>query len=236
MNDYHINGNAIILLSPGEVHSYYLNRIIQGTSVFFTENYFSSLSVIWSNYLKYDILHKIPCLELESDESKSKVKSAFRVLQKEMELFSERRNNYIGVYSALTLLLYCISETAEFLHLVPKVELAQRKSRILYFSFLGKVEKLYSQCHSVQHYARELRVSVNKLEDCCKECAGEKPTAIICRRIMLEAKRLLIYTLLSSKEISNRLGFVEQSHFANYFKKNANISPTEFRKQYGMLL
>ncbi len=75
--------------------------------------------------------------------------------------------------------------------------------------------------------------TLNQLETCCEECAEEKPLTIIRNRVMLEAKRLLLFTQLKSKEIAYNLGFAEQAHFVNYFKKNTGITPTAFRKKYG---
>jgi AraC-like DNA-binding protein len=42
---------------------------------------------------------------------------------------------------------------------------------------------------------------------------------------MLQDKQLNI------KEIASRLGFLEASHFSNYFKKHTAQSPADYRKQ-----
>ncbi len=53
---------------------------------------------------------------------------------------------------------------------------------------------------------------------------------VIQERIFLEAKRLLIYTNKSSKEIAYELGFEDVAYFSNFFKKTALVAPTLFRK------
>jgi AraC-like DNA-binding protein len=45
----------------------------------------------------------------------------------------------------------------------------------------------------------------------------------------LEAKRLLIYTDKSTKEIAYELGFEEVAHFSRFFKKQIGQAPTEFK-------
>jgi len=232
MDNYRIRNNTLLLLSPGEIHSHYSSSGISGTSIFFTKNYFSLLPNSWSNFIKHNLMRNYPFIELKSSESQNRFKMALSILQKEYDCFLNS-HNHIGVYSALTLLLYGIYETPEFKLLTPRLEKAQSSSILFYFSFIDKLESQYSQYHSVQHYAEELGISVNKLEKYCRQCSGKKPSEIICNRIMLEAKRLLLFTQLRSKEISHNLGFIEQCHFVNYFKKNANVSPTKFRKEYG---
>ena len=48
------------------------------------------------------------------------------------------------------------------------------------------------------------------------------------------ARNLLKYSLLSVKEIADRLGFFDQYYFSNYFKQKNGISPLEYRKKYGL--
>ena len=49
---------------------------------------------------------------------------------------------------------------------------------------------------------------------------------------MMEAKRLLYYTELSIKEISNQLGYTDHSYFSRFFRKATGMSASYFRKQY----
>jgi AraC-like DNA-binding protein len=50
-------------------------------------------------------------------------------------------------------------------------------------------------------------------------------------RIALEAKRQLTKTDKLSKEIGFELGFEEPAHFSRFFKKEAGISPSQYRKR-----
>ena len=55
---------------------------------------------------------------------------------------------------------------------------------------------------------------------------------IIHNRIQAEARRLLLYTAKSSKEIALMLGFEDQAAFSRFFKNAAGLSATEYRHQY----
>ena len=52
---------------------------------------------------------------------------------------------------------------------------------------------------------------------------------VINERILLEAKRLLIYSDKTADEIAKILGYKEAGHFSKFFKRNEGISPKEFK-------
>ena len=37
---YHIDSSTLLLIAPGDIHSYYSDCVIEGFSIFFTENFF----------------------------------------------------------------------------------------------------------------------------------------------------------------------------------------------------
>jgi AraC-like DNA-binding protein len=53
---------------------------------------------------------------------------------------------------------------------------------------------------------------------------------VIQDRIIQEAKRLFYYTDKSAKEIAADLGFDDAAHFSRFFKNQAGIPPTEFKR------
>jgi AraC-like DNA-binding protein len=64
-----------------------------------------------------------------------------------------------------------------------------------------------------------------------KTITGENASEFIIKRIILEAKRLLIYTDLSNKEISFAINYDDPSYFSRLFRKKVGASPSEFRVQ-----
>lgn len=82
---------------------------------------------------------------------------------------------------------------------------------------------------SVNEYASKLNLTVDILNEICKENYGQSPKTIILDKKITEAKRLLYFTDLSVKEIAFRLGFEDSSYFSRIFKQKTNLSPTEFK-------
>lgn len=93
------------------------------------------------------------------------------------------------------------------------------------------VEQNYKQQHQVAFYAEALNKSPKTLSNAFALQHQNSPLQIIHDRIGLEAKRLLIYTDKSAKEIGYELGFEEVSHFSRFFKNLFTIPPSDFKAQ-----
>lgn len=91
------------------------------------------------------------------------------------------------------------------------------------------VEGHFKTEHSVQFYADQLCKSPKTLSNLFSIYKQKAPSQIIQERITLEAKRLLRYTDKTVKHISYELGFEDVPYFSNFFKKNAGVSPSDFR-------
>ncbi len=85
--------------------------------------------------------------------------------------------------------------------------------------------------HDAKQYAAKLGVSVSHLRNTVRDQTGKSPSQLIRREVAMEAKRLLIHTNLSAAEISYSLGFEDPSYFGRYFKREAGVSPREFKRQ-----
>ena len=91
------------------------------------------------------------------------------------------------------------------------------------------VEGHFRSEHSVSFYAQQLCKSPKTLSNLFAIYNYKTPSRVIQERILIEAKRLLSYTEKSVKQITFELGFEDVSHFSNFFKKLALVSPLDFR-------
>jgi AraC family transcriptional regulator, transcriptional activator of pobA len=93
------------------------------------------------------------------------------------------------------------------------------------------VENHYRTKHQVSDYAELLNKSPKTLSNLFALYNHKTPLQIIHERIIVEARRLFLYTDKSSKEIAYELGFEDPAHFSKFFKKQTGAAPSEFREK-----
>ncbi len=79
-------------------------------------------------------------------------------------------------------------------------------------------------------YASMLNISEVYLNEAVKGATGLSAGAYIRSQAMVQARRQLAYTSLSSKEIAYALGYDDYAYFSKLFKKCVGKSPAEYRK------
>ena len=97
-------------------------------------------------------------------------------------------------------------------------------------SFRKLVDEHFKQEHSVSFFAEKLFISTGHLNKTVKGYTGISAKEFIQKRITTEAKRLAIYSELSTKEIGFELGFDDPAHFSTFFKKCTGHSFTAYKK------
>ena len=102
----------------------------------------------------------------------------------------------------------------------------------LFKDFSLLVEQNYKILHSVTDYAKRLGLSPKSITKHFQKAGTTSPSEFIKNRILLEAKRLLIYTDKTVKEIAFELGFNDPAYFTRFFTKAISKSPLQFKKDY----
>lgn len=97
-------------------------------------------------------------------------------------------------------------------------------------SFRRLLEGEYKNQWTVQQYATELHTSVSSLNRLCKEAIGLTAKDIIQERVLVEAKRKLIYTRNTLDQTAYTLGFKDPAYFSRFFKRLEGVSPSEYRE------
>ncbi len=92
------------------------------------------------------------------------------------------------------------------------------------------VEKHFREHHHVKDYAALLYKSPKTLANIFPKYTDKSPLAIINDRILLEARRLLIYSDSPTSEIAVSLGYKDPGHFSKFFKKHTGSTPSAYRK------
>lgn len=96
--------------------------------------------------------------------------------------------------------------------------------------FKHLLRELYAKEKHPAEYASCLHVSRVYLNEAVKAVTGMSVGAFIRNHVILNAKRMLVYTDLDVNEIAENLGYEDYSYFSRLFRKETGMTPSEFRK------
>ncbi|WP_443944068.1 helix-turn-helix domain-containing protein [Pedobacter sp. AW1-32] len=99
------------------------------------------------------------------------------------------------------------------------------------YAFLMLLESNFKEMRQIDFYADELGISAKRLNQILKEKLDKTGMQIIHDRIILEAKRQIIHSENTIKEIAYQLSFTDRPYFSRFFKKQTGQTPEEFQRQ-----
>ncbi|MDB5031864.1 helix-turn-helix transcriptional regulator [Mucilaginibacter sp.] len=221
-----VRPNQVYFMIPGQVHNWAFEGDVDGYIINFSVPFFQSF-LLKANYLEeftfftgiiQDAVIDIPA------ELQGKVIDLFEELIRETE---EPKPLETDMVRSIMLQLF-ISIARLSLNKANKT--IPSYNYTLLRSFQKLIEKNYTTIKLPKQYAELLYITPNHLNALCNDVLGISAGEVIRNRIALEAKRLLINNDLTILEIANQLNFADNSYFTKFFKKQANLTPEEFRK------
>lgn len=100
---------------------------------------------------------------------------------------------------------------------------------VLIRRFVERVESHFHTHEPLDVYARYLGVTGPHLTRVCRELLGHSAMRVIQGRLMIEARRDLVYTRSPVSQIAFRLGFSDPAYFSRFFAARAGMSPSAYR-------
>lgn len=217
----------IYFMIPGQVHNWNFEGEVDGYLINFSVPFFQSF-LLKANYLEDfpfftgmidDAVIDIPA------ELRGRLIKLFETLISESDDVKPLRMDMIR-----SLMLQLFINVAR-LELETTQTTVPSYNYTLLRSFQKLIEKNYTQIRLPKQYAELLYITPNHLNALCNDVLGISAGEVIRNRIALEAKRLLINNDLTILEIANKLNFADNSYFTKFFKKQAGLTPEEFRKK-----
>jgi AraC family transcriptional activator of pobA len=101
----------------------------------------------------------------------------------------------------------------------------------LFNQFRALVEAHYLEHWPVASYAKALGVAISRLNRACRAAANKSAFALVQDRLLLEARRKLIYIAAPVSRLAYELGFEDPAYFWRFFKRHAGFTPVDFRRQ-----
>ncbi len=224
---YELSGNIVFFIHPGQVHQFLTKSAPKGWVLTFNQEFLVKNGIsdqLINDVYLYNNYGESPPLPLHQEEADSLTALIIQMLD-----FNKMQNIYeleaMGSFLKLLLIksnnICSLSKGADMQ--------VQETGNVLYRKFKQYIDIHYADKHKVSDYADLLSVSSDYLNKVVKMLTGKSAKDYIQNKLIIEAKRNLLFADLSNKELAYQLGFEEPAHFSNFFKKHSGASPSDFR-------
>ncbi len=223
---YPIKSGTILFSSPGQVRYWDFEVVPRGYVLIFEEDFLNRFlfDLQFINDLRYfNNYHNPPKYDLDTADEGYLTKLMLNI---EQEISTFSRNDQYILQALLYQTLVWLNRKYSAIYQTSYSETSNR-----YISQYTKlIDKSFKENHSVSFYADKLNITSGHLNDLCKSHLGKSAKQYIQYRIILEAKRLILYTDLQIEEIASELNFDDSSYFIRKFKQITGFTPLSFRQ------
>ncbi|MDT0553554.1 helix-turn-helix domain-containing protein [Urechidicola vernalis] len=223
---YNFEDNTLFFLSPGQVFAVDSEKIQEAYKISFAQDFYCIQThdkEVSCNGLLFNNIYESPFVLPETND----IKKLDFILN---NLIEEFQLNETAQYDMLQ------SYLKQFI--VSSVRIKKGQSQIkedvaskLFKDFSVLVEMNFKSIHAVNEYASRLGLSPKSLTKHFQKIGTTSPSQFIKNRIILEAKRQLLYSNDSIKTIAYNLGFNDPAYFSRFFAKATTQSPNSFKKE-----
>lgn len=230
-NPVKIKAGTMLFLNKDIVHRFDPNGNFDGKAILFTDSFFCKTQAD-TKFLRSSILFNdlFSVCQLQTQKTSTLFTEFFQQMETELAYHKDTYQSDILQNHLHNLLLHSERERRK------QNFTGAKKGADLDYLILFKdlLDNQYHKQKLVSHYAEQIRVTEKRLNQATSKILDKSPKQMIDERIMLEAKRLLVYTNESVKEIGFELGFDEPTNFIKYFRKHHHSTPVEFRESFSL--
>lgn len=227
-HSFNLESHQAYFISPGQVHQIIEDRISTGYAMTFSSDFLMQNGIEKRFIKDLHIFHLngyAPPLALDDVILTTLCDYCDNMLD---ENLAQTKYTYLSIGAWLKLfLIKCQSHCSK--SPIHDTQTDHINTSLLY-RFQSLLEKNYTVQHKVSEYANLMSVTADHLNATISHQTGQTVKAHIQNRIILAAKRQLLFSDKTAKEIGYDLGFNEPSHFSQFFKKCVGLSPSAFIK------
>jgi len=169
----------------------------------------------------FNVQGEFSCLQLTPEEATG-LASVYALLEQEYQTVT---NSYLIVKALLKVFLLKLMQVKEQQFTSHDVN----QKRV--YAFFMLLENHYQEVRNIEFYAEQLGISAKRLNQILKENLDKTGMQLIHDRVILEAKRNIIHSERTIKEIAYHLNFSDRPYFSRFFKKQTGQTPEEFQKE-----
>jgi AraC family transcriptional regulator, transcriptional activator of pobA len=224
---YTVKAGSVFLLMPGQVHHWELSDDVQGYVFFHTQAFYNDvfLSKKTEHFPFFFLQTNYPVIYLQAPEI-FPIQSLFK------EIYEEHRSNLPLKYSRLVSLIDLVYIQLTRLYKEENYTIGNHHSNYARLKELEKMIDTHFKTKKLpKEYADLMNMTARHLNRICRETLHQTTGDLILKRIMVEARRMLIYNNVTVAAVADELGYDDYSYFIRIFKKYVGESPKKFQQR-----
>ena len=230
LQEFRLKKDSLFIFSPKHILQVQSNNRFKAHLIVIAPDFLKRINIDTKRMMPLFLqFGSLPCMELTHAESQS-LRSFISMVEQELKgSETEFSSEIIGGLIAAT--IYKVGDIlTHYLTEHPEVDSPIHNRAEEYFrQFTELLGEHYKHERSVGFYARQLCITPKYLTTLIKRISGKSVSEWIDNYVILEAKTLLKYSNMSVQEIAYYLNFPNQSFFGSYFKRNAGMSPSQYK-------
>lgn len=230
LQEFRLKKDSLFIFSPKHILQVQSNNRFKAHLIVIAPDFLKRINIDTKRMMPLFLqFGSLPCMELTHAESQS-LRSFISMVEQELKgSETDFSSEIIGGLIAAT--IYKVGDIlTHYLTEHPEVDSPIHNRAEEYFrQFTELLGEHYTRERSVGYYARQLCITPKYLTTLIKRISGKSVSEWIDSYVILEAKTLLKYSNMSVQEIAYYLNFPNQSFFGSYFKRNAGMSPSQYK-------
>ena len=230
LQEFRLKKDSLFIFSPKHILQVQSNNRFKAHLIVIAPDFLKRINIDTKRMMPLFLqFGSLPCMELTHAESQS-LRSFISMVEQELKgSETDFSSEIIGGLIAAT--IYKVGDIlTHYLTEHPEVDSPIHNRAEEYFrQFTELLGEHYKHERSVGFYARQLCITPKYLTTLIKRISGKSVSEWIDNYVILEAKTLLKYSNMSVQEIAYYLNFPNQSFFGSYFKRNASMSPSQYK-------
>ncbi|KAA2375294.1 AraC family transcriptional regulator [Alistipes shahii] len=230
LQEFRLKKDSLFIFSPKHILQVQSNNRFKAHLIVIAPDFLKRINIDIKRMMPLFLqFGSLPCMELTQAESQS-LRSFISMVEQELKgSETDFSSEIIGGLIAAT--IYKVGDIlTHYLTEHPEVDSPIHNRAEEYFrQFTELLGEHYKHERSVGFYARQLCITPKYLTTLIKRISGKSVSEWIDNYVILEAKTLLKYSNMSVQEIAYYLNFPNQSFFGSYFKRNAGMSPSQYK-------
>jgi len=222
---HHLGPGSLVLVPEKVMHGYRFSRHIDGQVITMMSERLPLHGTDYADLRRLTSRPRVLHLSPERPDS-SYISNTLDRIGHELAAGFGARSGLVEAYVTIVLSLVAGLETA-----AAEEDFAASRDIGRIARLNGLISAHFRKHLPVEFYARELGVSVTHLNRITKAQTGRTMNELLSDKIILQAKRDLVFTISTAQEIAYGLGFADPAYFTRFFSRETGETPRQFRER-----